>query len=251
LVAKRDCNGSFNFKFNINNGSIYLGKFPGKCVDNAGNQSTQWSNLVIWDCNGSEAQKFDWGQNRPESKTNQIKVINSYKEYEYWIMVIKDFDLHKLYIGHAWNVIIQRTVTKFSDGSTSYQNWETLSSYSYNPGKNLTFSQSFDMNLTRDYLNGNNHNGKLIARKSRISEDRATWIRNNPNMAGCKEYSAKLQGENCSCIDYATRSWHVISSKWEDMRPQALFFNTPHELYDTIKYFNEKGEFLDNGKTWN
>jgi hypothetical protein len=233
-----------------------MGRYPDMCMDIPNNNDVVRQTLQVHSCNGSPAQQFNTG-GQVITKTNPPfnYVIKEWSDYEYWIVVDADYRLptsesRRPYVGHAWNTIIKKTNKSFNDGSIIQGNWEVLKTFAYNPGdKNPSIDTKYEIEYTKAILNGQ-PKGRTSVRKSRISETRANWIINQPNVAGCSYYSYPGIGNSCSCISYSTRNWMVFSAGWEDFRPSALFGRTPEELYGYLNDFNSKGQFLDNGKVW-
>lgn len=171
-------------------------------------------------------------------------------EYEYWIAVDTRYDLFKgkgetPYIGHSWNSVISRTTIHYTDGSKDVKNWVTETTLAINPETSISINTKFEKELNDKILTKGEDNYTIV-RKAKISPLLAEKIKNNPGYAGCSEYSYKKPGKYCSCVDFATRSWKYFTN--EDLRPQLLWGNTPIELYDSIKYFNQNGQFIRNSQ---
>jgi hypothetical protein len=225
-------------------------------------------------------------------------------EWEYWIVararkyqnsvIEPESGRIRPEVGHAWNALIKRKITKYSDNSVTYDNWKADTIFESNPPsanngyKSLISLQTGDsINDTQAILDGNNSNFPrgYAVRKSRVSEGRATYIKNNINVAGCdgyvskwyNAYSVQYGGNTCNCVDYATRSWKYYTAGWEDFRPKtaesALYYGvvgvlkpslsveqldnsafnlTPDALMKSLNFMTQRNgtEMLDNGKTW-
>jgi hypothetical protein len=242
LVAKRDCANSYNFKFE--GGKIYMGRYPDMCLDVPNNNDSPYQNLQIHTCNGSPAQQFKTGT---QINTNPyVSITKQWTDWEYWIVSRKRKDqfnpIERTYgrknpeVGHAWNAIVKRTYTTYSNGTTDWGSWKADTIFEYNPLGVSSYS-SFNktstgetFNETQSILDGNTgiFTRGFGVRKARISETRANWIKNNANqVTGCRDYLSKWYnlysiqpgGTNCNCVDFASRSLHVYSSNLEDFRP--------------------------------
>jgi hypothetical protein len=200
-------------------------------------------------------------------------------QYEVWIVARKPensfFPLPND-AGHAWIALVRRDYTHvqtFRDGILQKEEdvfdrggWQTDTTYGFwpesqggpsvksNPCNGKTGScQDFDQ--TNKIIRGESISKRGFAvRKSRISTSRANWIKSGAyREAGCSNYWAfGGTGTSCNCADYATREWHVLSSKWDDFRIRAVTWQlTLDYLVDAINKKNrETGDFLDGGKTW-
>ena len=188
----------------------------------------------------------------PSAQPSQKTVVKQYNEYEFWMLVDNKIDIWKKYPGHSLNAIVTRSVSKFSDGSSSSTQWNIYKTFSMNPnpGTYVNVDTDTDHQLVKQYLSQHTSHANIAARKMNISERVAHDIESNyHSYAGCATYSIKNSGSACSCIDYATRMWYVVTNNREDQRPQYLFFNTPQELYYWIKdYNNSNGEFFMGGR---
>lgn len=240
LVAKKDCANSYNFKFE--GGKIFMGRYPDMCIDIPNNNDVRNQRMSIHPCNGSPAQQFKTG-NQTANSQPQKSVVSQRNDYEYYIMAYRRPNKTQWMVGgeyevgHAWNAIIRRTVTNYSDGSINQTPWETFKTYAFNPTfenpnkSALTINGKIEFNDTNNYLNGNKT--KFIkgieVRKASISERRALWIDSQVGSQGCGSYDSRYTNlwfiqtgsDKCNCVDFATRNWYLFSANWEDYRPKS------------------------------
>jgi hypothetical protein len=115
------------------------------------------------------------------------------------------------------------------------------------------------LNKTQKLLRGELISSKGQAvRKSRISENRASWIMNGAyREAGCREYVGGFGfAYGCNCLDYSTRFWHFITAGWEDFRigigNGRPLKATPDQVVEMINNHNNttRGDMLDGGRVW-
>ncbi len=242
LVVKRDCANSFNFKFE--GGKIYMGRYPDMCWDIPWNKDVVRQTLQIHPCNSSPAQQFNTGSNKQQqdNPTNQNKIISEKYEYEYWIVasgqnlyngllgyISKNATLNSMpgTTGHVFNTLIKRKVSIYANGSKNYSNWEVWKTYgvygrSSQDKVGLRFNYIYELQTVNKILQGDpTANGVFEVRKSSISENRANWISNNYNVAGCDEngYNPSGSGNQCNCVMYATRSWKYFTANQENFVP--------------------------------
>ena len=191
--------------------------------------------------------------------------------YEYWIVARKINSNSGFWsptsateVGHAFNTLVKRDrerVQVYTGGALTQDYlrekgvWYRVATYSFWPGAtNVVVNNSSDVSNTDALLrNESISQAGYAIRRSKVSDNRANWIQSNANEAGCNYYPwhALAVGPNvCNCVDYATRSWYIFSSRWEDFRPWAIDAKSPNALVDNLNSKNSDGGFLDKGNTW-
>ncbi|GMA17699.1 hypothetical protein E5F05_04620 (plasmid) [Deinococcus metallilatus] len=107
---------------------------------------------------------------------------------------------------------------------------------------------------TQAFLRGN-VNG-MIARFAHVNDTRFNWAKANiKSFSGCTSYKpVGGTGGQCNCIDFATRTWHVLTANWEDFRvgPTTNLSVSTRQVARMIQDKNGgyiQGD-LDGGKVW-
>jgi hypothetical protein len=208
----------------------------------------------------------------------QTYVTNITPLYEYWIVSRKQDQTYpwryaQLDAGHAFTGLIRRdqeNVKVYTNGvlTQNYNRdkgyWYAYHGYGFWPdglrvdrnGCNANSSTDECGDITKILRGQSISQSGYAVRKARVSENRANWIHQNSNWAGCSYYPQKvLPGiavfGGCNCLDYATRQWYLFSSQREDFRPKNWQPDSPNFLVGLINYTNAKyGEYLDGGNTW-
>ena len=119
------------------------------------NKSNKWQRLTTYTCNGNAALNFVFPgstavqQPVPKPQPAAKTIVSQSSEWEYWIVAARRNDQFKIgeflprfnpEVGHSWNALIKKTVTKFSDGSIDSTNWTTDTTFEFNPGVDLVVS---------------------------------------------------------------------------------------------------------------
>ena len=139
--------------------------------------------------------------------------------FEIWLFVDNNINIIDKYVGHVWIALV---VTGNGKGS------QVIATRSFNPGTNLTYNNPFEMNIIRDYINGNK-NGRA-RRVIKVDRARANFIMGNPGYAGCDKYDYSRKGTFCNCAKFATRYWHYMTR--EDLK-----FSLPVDLRTRLQIF--------------
>jgi hypothetical protein len=166
-------------------------------------------------------------------------------------------------IGHAFIGIVRKdtVITMQMKGmiltevGRKVEPWVADTTFGMWPDGNLVRDQGEDKaNLKTLVAGGSISDRGWAVRKSRISSNRANWIKSSAyREAGCTTYTGFTGvGTNCNCIDYAARLWHVLSGQRDDFRPRANSVWTPDEVTNLIEEKNKQtgSDFLDNGRLW-
>lgn len=239
------------------------------------------SSVVLRNCNYYSANGTqDWRRNNGGS-VNTYVVTNITPLYEHWIVSRKQDQQYpwryaQLDAGHAFTALIRRdqeNVKVYTNGFLTQDynrnkgDWYAYHGYGFWPDGLRIDRGGCNANSTTDecgdvmrVLRGQaiSQSGSAV-RKARVSENRANWIHNNFNWAGCSYYPALgttpvglASNGGCNCLDYATRQWYLFSAQREreDLRPSNWQPTSPNNLVLLINELNRDGEFLDGGNTW-